>query len=199
MKDFVIKMLKGRLPPNYSYHNCQHTLYVTEKAMEIARAEGCTEAEIRLIQAAALWHDTGFIYQYPNHEEKSCQLVRQRLPDYGFSAEEIRTICGMIMATKTPQCPRNKLEEVIADADLEYLGTENAEKMAGELFKELRSINPLLDINDWRLTEISFLRNHHYFTRYCRAEKESGKQAYLERLEKKKIIPDQLGSGTDPE
>jgi hypothetical protein len=29
----------------------------------------------------------------------------------------------MIMATKIPQTPQNKLEEIIADADLEYLGS----------------------------------------------------------------------------
>ena len=36
--------------------------------------------------------------------------------------KDIEIICGIIMATKIPQRPKNYLEEIICDADLNYLG-----------------------------------------------------------------------------
>jgi HD superfamily phosphodiesterase len=187
MKEFVINMLKTKLPTNYYYHNFHHTLYVVDKTLEIAKEENCTVPEKRLLMAAALWHDTGYIYLYNNHEEKSCSLAREYLPEFGFSDKEIHSICGMIMATKAPQAPLNKLEEILADADLEYLGTESAGKKAGDLFKELKSISPLLLEEQWNQSQIIFLKNHRYFTTFCKLQKEPRKLAYLDKLENEPI------------
>ena len=140
----------------------------------------------KLLTTAALWHDTGYIHTYKGHEGESCLLARQYLPGYGFTAEDINKICGMIMATKIPQSPQNKLEEIIADADLEYLGTSNAAVLANHLFRELNAIDPLLTEADWNRTEIDFLTAHKYFTGYCKANKEHIKQSYLQSLLSKK-------------
>ena len=182
MEEFVINLLDNRLPSFYYYHDHRHTLYVMEKAIEIGAHEACTEEEIDLLTAAALWHDTGYINTYENHEEESCALAKQYLPEYGYSSDDIHTICGMIMATKTPQSPKNKLEEIIADADLEYLGTESAGIKAADLFKERQSLDPGLTKNEWNKTQISFLQHHHYFTRFCKENREPVKRAYLHNL-----------------
>jgi uncharacterized protein len=182
MKSFVTGLLKEKLPPFYYYHNYEHTLYVMEKAVEIGQHENCTEKEIDLLQAAALWHDTGFINTYINHEKAGCVLARQHLPQYGYSATDTAIICRMIMATKIPQSPKNKLEEIIADADLEYLGTYTVEEKAGRLFKELQHLNPFLTKAQWHKTQGSFLQTHRYFTKFCRENREPVKLAYLRRL-----------------
>ena len=142
MKEFVISLLKTKLPLNYYYHTCQHTLNVMEIAIEIGKNEQCTELEIQLLEAAALWHDVGYINIYSGHEEESCIIAQQYLPEYGYSTTDVNTICGMIMATKIPQSPKNKLEEIIADADLEYFGTSTVDIKAESLFQELQSLNP---------------------------------------------------------
>jgi len=182
MKSFVLGLMKEKLSPFYYYHNCGHTLYVMEKAIEIGQYENCTEKEINLLETAALWHDSGFINTYANHEKAGCLLARQYLPGYGYSATDTAIICGMIMATKMPQSPKNKLEEIIADADLEYLGTPDAEEKAGSLFKELQYLNPFLTKTQWHKTQVSFLQTHQYFTRFCKENREPVKRAYLWRL-----------------
>ena len=85
MKDFVVDLLKNNLPPYYYYHNYEHTKYVQESAIEIAGYENCTEREIELISTAALWHDTGFIHIYVNHEDEGCLLARKYLPGFGYN------------------------------------------------------------------------------------------------------------------
>jgi uncharacterized protein len=182
MKKFVIQLLKEQLSPFYYYHSYEHTLYVMSKATEIAQHENCTAKEMELLSAAALWHDTGFINIYDNHEEEGCGLAEKFLPGYGYSLEDIHKICGMIMATKIPQTPKNKLEEIIADADLEYLGTEGAAATAENLFCELRHINPSLTRKKWNELQISFLQQHHYFTRFCKENREPAKLHYLHKL-----------------
>ncbi|MGB5007886.1 MAG: HD domain-containing protein, partial [Ferruginibacter sp.] len=171
----------------YYYHNYEHTLYVMEKVLEIGNHENCSENELELLHTAALWHDTGYINTYKGHEAASCTLARQYLPGYGYSLEDIDRICGMIMATKIPQSPNNKLEEILADADLEYLGTDKAAVFANHLFKELKALDPQLTEEAWNKTEIGFLETHPYFTRFCKENKEHIKQAYLKRLVNKKV------------
>jgi uncharacterized protein len=182
MQSFVVDLLKKKLSPFYYYHNYEHTLYVQEKAIEIGGHEACTAEEIDLLRAAALWHDSGFINTYNGHEEEGCLLARQYLPAYGYSNDDIGKICGMIMATKIPQQPKNKLEEIIADADLEYLGTDAAATTAEKLYKEQQHLDPLLTETAWNKTQISFLQKHHYFTRFCKEQKEPLKLLYLNKL-----------------
>ena len=182
MQGFVLGLFEKKLNRFYHFHNAHHTLYVIDRATEIAQHEKCTLAEIELIKVAALWHDTGYLNIYLGHEEESCAFVKKYLPNYGYCNEEIILVCGMIMATKTPQSPNNLLEEIVADADLEYLGTSASESTAMLLYKELKHLNPLLSLQQWNEIQINFLKNHKYFTNFCKATAEPIKQAYLRKL-----------------
>lgn len=182
MKDFVIGLLKDNLPETYLYHNPEHTLYVIEKVLEIGRHEECTEEELEFIVLAALWHDTGYIKTYSNHEEESCKIAHQYLPEYGYTADYIDKLCDLIMVTKIPQTPKNKLDEILADADLEYLGTSDFEIKSDSLFKELQSLRSSYTEAEWNQAQISFLQKHHYFTKYCQENKEPIKRKHLLKL-----------------
>ena len=180
----MVSLLKDNLPPFYTYHNHEHTLYVADKAVEIGKNENCLNEELELLYVAGLWHDTGYIHTYVNHEEAGCTLAAQYLPGFGLNTEKIERICGMIMATKIPQSPKNKFESIIADADLEYLGTEEAGRTADRFFQELQHLNPSVTRSEWNRMQVSFLQKHRYFTDFCRKYKEPVKQAYLGTLVK---------------
>lgn len=182
MKAFVIDYLRSQLPKTYYYHNHEHTLFVMEKVEEIGQAENCSSEELELLQAAALWHDSGYVHKYAGHEEEGCVLARKYLSGYGYTPTAINTICGMIMATRIPQSPRNKLEQILADADLSYLGTAMAGLIADRFFRELQSLDSDLTREAWNRAQIAFLENHRYFTGYCQKKMEPGKTAYLNRL-----------------
>jgi predicted metal-dependent HD superfamily phosphohydrolase len=182
MNDFVFGLLKDNLSKNYLYHNPEHTKYVMERALEIGRHEKCTDEELDFIEVAALWHDTGYTKTYKDHEEQSCLLARHYLPEFGYSDEYIERICDMIMVTKIPQLPKNKLEEILADADLEYLGTAAFESKSEALFKELKSVRTAYTEDLWNKAQVSFISNHHYFTRFCQETKEPVKRKHLLKL-----------------
>lgn len=187
MNDFVISLLKSKIPATYYYHNYEHTLYVMDKVIEIGKHESCSEKEMELLSVASLWHDTGYINIYNGHEEEGCKIARHYLPEYGYSTDDINIICGMIMATKIPQSPHTKPEEIIADADLEYLGTALAGATANNLYKELQHRHPSFTKEQWKNKQIIFLQTHHFFTPYCKENKNPIKQAYLKSLINNKV------------
>jgi uncharacterized protein len=169
-------------PPELHYHNPNHTQYVIDRVDLIAAQEGVSPEELELIKVAALFHDMGFLYQRKNHEEKGCEIVEKVLPERGFSQEEIAAVKGMIMATKIPQQPRNKLERVIADADLEYLGTDDFENGSSRLFHEVQHFHPEVDEARWMEIQIDFISQHQYHTHFCKVYREPLKQAHLRNL-----------------
>lgn len=184
LKIWTENLLTTLLPENYVYHNWEHTLYVAEKSLEIGQAQKLTEKDKRLLFAASLLHDVGYICKYKGHEKESCEVAKNNLRTFGYSEEETDEILDLIMATKTPQHPKNMLQRVICDADLEYLGTENAEAFSQKLFKELHSLNPDLSLEEWNKNQVSFISRHHYHTAYCKKNKEPLKQQYLNKIMK---------------
>jgi uncharacterized protein len=78
-----------------------------------------------LLKTACLFHDIGFTISGQDHEERGCEIAEEVLPDLNYDSDQINRIKGMIMATKIPQTPNNKLEQIICDADLDYLGRDD--------------------------------------------------------------------------
>jgi hypothetical protein len=68
------------------------------------------------------------------------------------------------MATKIPQNPKNKLEYIIADADLEYLGTDDFERIGRTLFEEIKLYLGVESERQWNIIQMNFLKSHTYYT-----------------------------------
>ncbi len=60
-ENFVFRLFKDKLSPDYIYHNFNHTLRVVNNVSEIARAEGVNEEDIEILVLAAWFHDAGYI------------------------------------------------------------------------------------------------------------------------------------------
>lgn len=167
-KHVVAKIRQG-LSPRFTYHSLEHTLDVLEQTQRIARAEGLNNDEnLFLLQMASLYHDTGFLYVYAGHEVKGCEMAGNELPGFGITQTQIEKICGMIMATKIPQSPKNKLEEIICDADLDYLGRDDFDEISDNLYKEFLVFGIVKDYDDWMQKQVGFFGMHDYFTQSSR-------------------------------
>ncbi|MDQ3535664.1 MAG: HD domain-containing protein [Bacteroidota bacterium] len=177
--------MEHNLSAYYTYHNFDHTQYVLEKSIFIAEIENIPKDDVTLLKIAALYHDIGFTLKRENHEETGIQIASTELLELGFGEADIEKISGMIMATKIPQRPKNILEKIIADADLEYLGTDKFDEFGQKLFREMKYFQPTLTPTQWLEIQIEFLSNHSYHTNYCRKFTEPVKQIYLEQLKAK--------------
>lgn len=162
--DDIVGRLKKELPNNLYYHSVAHTLDVLDRVESLGREEGISETDLILLKVAACFHDAGFLINNRNHEKLGCKIVRESLPAYDFTPEQIDQICGMIMATKVPQSPRNHLEEIICDADLDYLGRTDFFAIGQRLFKELKAYKILTTEKEWDELQVKFLSSHVYHT-----------------------------------
>ena len=179
---YILKKLETEIDHTLYYHGYHHTIDVLNAAMKIADNEGINNEERCLLRIAVAYHDAGFIFTYKDHEEKGCELAKENLPRFSFSDKQIKMICGMIMATKIPQQPKNLLEQIIADADLDYLGREDVNTIADTLFKELKVHTDLKDEQAWHEVQVNFLNSHSYHTNFSRKFRNPGKQKYLQQL-----------------
>ena len=178
----ITSFLKEKLDKRLTYHGYHHTMYVLKVAEEIGQYEGITNHEMLLVKTAALLHDSGFSEVYNGHEEKGCEIAAKMLPDFGYSPEDIKLVQGMIMATKIPQTPHNHLDNILADADLEYLGTDLFEKISSTLFTEWQAFDMIATEDQWNNAQINFISKHSYFTDYCKKFRAESKLKNLNEL-----------------
>ena len=145
--------------------------------------EGVNAKELHLLRIAALYHDTGFLHTYVGHEEQGCELFLKDAERFGFHEADIRTITGLIMATKVPQQPKILLHKIICDADLDYLGRKDFAEIAGRLQKEVLNYDIVKDEEEWHQRQITFLKQHHYHTNSSRLLREPLKKLNLESID----------------
>lgn len=179
LKNYVLGRLRTELDPSLTYHNARHTLDVMQSTERLAIAENVDEKNKDLLMVAALLHDSGFLLSMDDHEDHGCILAREILPGYEFSPEDIEEICKLIMATKLPQTPENLLEQIICDADLDYLGRKDFFTLGEGLFKEFLSRGIVKDFCDWDNLQIKFLSSHSYFTQSSLSLREPVKMKHL--------------------
>ncbi|MDB5232367.1 MAG: metal dependent phosphohydrolase [Chitinophagaceae bacterium] len=185
---FLIEKLHHNLQSNLTYHNADHTLAVIEVADELAQREGVDEYHRNLLKTAALFHDSGFLKVYNNHEAASCDLARKYLPQFEYNTEEIQLICSIIMKTKLPQTPVTPLESIICDADLHYLGKSHYFETAEKLFLEFTSVGWVKSRGEWVKKQIEFLKTHQYFTNSANLLFSHTKEANLKKIQDEQVV-----------
>jgi uncharacterized protein len=183
--EFILNKLQHGLPGHLYYHSIEHVQDVYEAAGQIGKQEGISDDEMQLLFTAAWYHDAGFLRGAQDHEEESCRIARATLPNYDYSDAEIESICGMIMATRIPQTPRNLLEEIIADADLDYLGRDDFYTIGDKLFAELSGFGIISTEEEWNNLQVRFLEQHHYFTKTAIETRQEKKQLHLQQIKQK--------------
>lgn len=160
----IIKELEQRLSSKLHYHSIEHTKDVVKAVERLALMEGVTDEGLFLLKSAATYHDAGFVEQYEKNEPIGARLAEEILPKYGYTAQHIEKIKELIYVTQIPHKPKNNLEEIICDADLDYLGRDDFHEIADRLRRELREYGKIDSDRKWDELQVSFLTAHRYFT-----------------------------------
>ncbi|MCB0605235.1 MAG: phosphohydrolase [Saprospiraceae bacterium] len=182
VKKMMLRKMRKELPNHLTYHSVHHTEDVLKASIRIARSESIKGDDLTLIKTAAVFHDSGFIFGPKDHEERSCDIARRYLPDYDYSPMQIEKICGMIMATKIPQKPRNHYEAVLSDADLDYLGRDDFFTIGNTLYQEMIYFGFIKNEDEWNNIQIRFFENHHYFTKTAIESRQAAKEIHLHMI-----------------
>lgn len=178
----ALEILNSKLSKKLYYHGAHHTYDVLEVINQYIKREKIDSYTAKLLRIGTLYHDIGFTVSNIEHEKLGYEIVEKYMLKYGFSNKDIKIVKGLIMATRIPQTPKNYLEKLICDADLDYLGRDDFYSISGQLFKELQSFSILNDANEWNKIQIKFLEAHQYHTEFARKYRQPKKEKRINEL-----------------
>jgi len=182
---FIMKQLEERLSPKLHYHSIEHTKDVVAAVERLALSENVTDEGLFLLKTAATYHDAGFVEQYEKNEPIGVRLAAEILPKYGYTDEHIEKVKELINVTEIPHRPKNNLEEIICDADLDYLGRDDFHEIADRLRLELREHGKIDSDRKWDEIQVLFLTQHQYFTRTAINTRQAKKMKNLEEIKRR--------------
>ena len=182
---YITKILKEGLSDKLHYHSLDHMQDVVQAVERIALTENITDEGLFLLKSAASYHDAGFIEQYDKNEPIGARMAEEILPKFGYNEQHIEQIKQLIYVTQIPHKPQNKLEEIICDADLDYLGRDDFHQIADKLRLELREHGKIDSDRKWDEIQVQFLTNHKYFTQSAIDTRRNKKLKHLEEIKKR--------------
>lgn len=185
VETYVSEMFQQSNDPKLIYHNLQHTQKVVSRAKEIADHYNLIESDMLIVNVAAWFHDTGYIAAEPAvHEEKSVQLMRDFMKEFPDEGDLVKSIEECILATKPGVKPSNLLQQVMADADTYNLGTKEFNTTNFQVYKEYTLRNGHISMQEWNKRALKFLRQHQYYTSYCKELLVETKKKNIKKIKK---------------
>ncbi|WP_395063079.1 Pycsar system effector family protein [Flavobacterium sp.] len=186
-EDFVKNFIKDKLSNSYKYHNLNHTLTVVNAVKELMDSELFDEKDKQALLIAAWFHDTGYIESPKNHEDKSIEIVKNFLTNQNCNSEFITQVVALIDVTKFNHVPKNKLQQVIKDADYFHFSTKEYIETSELLREEWKlTLNKSYTDLEWLQTNLDMLTNcHHFYSEYALANWQPKKEKNSARLAKK--------------
>ena len=180
---YALQRLERELSPNLLYHGVAHTRDSVVPAAEfLAEKEKLNEEEFHLLLTAAWFHDLGFINQPAYHELLSTKIAAEALPNFGYTDDQVETICWIILATVLPQNPATLPQKIMADADLVVLGSNEFMAHNRNLRRELAFFGKEYTNAEWLKGQLKFLESHTYFTMSARALWDAGQSKNIADL-----------------
>lgn len=181
---FVTHFFATRISPAFLFHNIDHTKDVVKAATLLADYYQLQPDDRLVLLLAAWFHDTGYSSGTARwHEKVSKEIANDFLQQHQVDPVTIEKVGNCIMATQWPQCPTNLTEQILCDADLFHLGTDQFEEKNKQLRKELNTLfEKKLSKKEWRERNVLFLQQHRYYTDYARKHLQPVKQQHLQEL-----------------
>ena len=187
-EDYVKNLFKDRLSSDYTYHNLDHTIQVVDKIKILAKEENIGAEDTENLLLAGWFHDLGYISDCDNHEEESRKAIQDFLRQNQFSEERIQKIGELILATDKFYKPKNHLEEIIKDADLYHLASDDYFRICENLRQEIKEVHhQKFSKRKWAELNVTFFSKHQFYTKFAKEnwqpQKEKNVQKIIENIQ----------------
>jgi predicted metal-dependent HD superfamily phosphohydrolase len=187
VKHYVLNYFDTHHDPELLYHDTDHTKGVVAAATRIANHYQLSDEDFFVVVTAAWFHDIGYYTDKANHEESGASVAADFLKQLKVDHKIVDKVEGCILATKIPQKPTGLLQQIICDADLFHLGTDDFADKSKLLRKEFNVIKHLdIDKRQWREKNIELLQSHTYFTDYAQLLLHDKQEKNMLKLKKKR-------------
>lgn len=164
-QQFVEELFSKKLSNKFTYHNWNHTISVKNWAIKIGEERNLSDIDLEIISLAALFHDTGFTHCYQGHEDDSLILAQDFLKAQNYPADQLKKVLDCIEVTKLSAIPTTELEQIMKDADLHSIGTDNFFKNSQNLRLEWKVLCKTSFSNiEWYKNDLDFWEKHNFYT-----------------------------------
>ena len=162
--EHVFNLFKNKLPGDFVYHNYNHTAETVKASKKLSKSYNLTSRDYEVLMLAALFHDTGYITVYDNHEQESVKFMKEYLKG-NYAEEDIREMESLILSTKYRTVPDGSLQEILHDADYINLGSKNFDHRADLLRIEWeRILQKTYTEEEWAQVQLQFLLDTQFKT-----------------------------------
>lgn len=197
VEKFIYEYFDKNKTKDLVYHDILHTTDVVKAAEKIGLGTNLNSEEMEILLISAWFHDTGYTIDREDHESASAEIASSYLNMNNYPPTKIEKVKSCILSTKLPQNPKNNVEQVLCDADLQHLARKNfiersewlkveEEKVTGNLISEI----------DWFNNSLNFISNHNFFTHYAKEKYSERKRENIVKLQKR-IKKTELSEKTD--
>jgi predicted metal-dependent HD superfamily phosphohydrolase len=171
------------------YHNLYHTEKVVKAVRQIGQYYKLGETDLLIVITAAWFHDIGYLQGgAAGHEERGAQTAAAFLQGRGMDAAVVESVGKCILATQLPQRAVSLDEQIVCDADLFHLGTDEFGERNKLMRKEAEAFKGIkIGKEEWRKSTIKLLEGHQFYTEYCRNLLGKGQRENLEALREKEL------------
>ncbi|MCE7055196.1 DUF5706 domain-containing protein [Algoriphagus sp. AGSA1] len=186
-ESWIRKMFENRQKSEFCYHNIEHTLQIVDKVREIGEYYGLEKEEKEDLFFAGWMHDVGYWEgKGEGHEVRGAEMAEEYLIQLGIDKQRVDRIKSLILATRIPQNPQNLLEEIICDADLFHLSSDQFYDQTLLLKKEKENSGyGEIPLSEWLAGSQIFMLSHHYHTEYAKKFLQPGKEKNLKLIDMK--------------
>jgi predicted metal-dependent HD superfamily phosphohydrolase len=168
IEKFVRSLYHVKFPSWRTFHNISHTESVVAYCKAFADYYNLNEQSRFELVSAAWFHDTGYYKNYQEHEKESTRIALGFLTQFEIQSESLTTIKNLILATRRSATPSTLLEKILCDCDLSHMGSPNYQTWALKLKREFEVQSGCHKTeNKWNEENISFFREHQFFTSYA--------------------------------
>lgn len=186
--DYVSDILDHQLPKDCLFHSKAHTMDVLKNVELISNYVRLSVDEMNILRVSALFHDVGYIRTYDGHEMESAIIAKNFLQNESIDENIINQIISAIKATKVPQNPKDKLAEILCDADLMHLTYDNYFDQIEMMRMEWQFMGVAkMTINEFNMNSVKFFKSHHYHSVYGNEVLQKKKEKTL-KLIKERIV-----------
>lgn len=182
-EDYAKNLLKDKLSSAYTYHNLDHTIQVVDKIKILAKEENISPEDTENLILAGWFHDLGYVDDADNHEEESRKIASDFLKQHQFSEERIAKIGELILATDKFYRPKNHLEEIIKDADMYHLASDDYFRICENLRQEIKEVHhQKFSKLQWAELNITFFAKHQFYTKFAKENWQPEKEKNVEKI-----------------
>lgn len=181
-KKYMLERLAKELPPDCFYHDYAHTQQVLEAVDVLAEGESVSDKEtLDLLRTAAVYHDCGFFEKYQANEPEAARIAADVLPSFGYTKKQIEFIGRLILVTALGAEPTDVYEQIIKDADFDYLGREGYLETSFKLKEEWAVVmNVHYTMKEWYALQQRFLEGHRFYTGTAKRIRGPVKEKHIE-------------------